>query len=106
MGALAARTPGKTRGARPVLGLPVATLEFEASYPEGFSYLNGVRELPDGRVLAADPLGQLLLRIDLATSTADTLGGSGPGPRSTSSPTRSSPFPGIPLCWWIWERCN
>jgi hypothetical protein len=72
----------------------VATLEFEASYPEGFSYLNGIREMPDGRVLAADPLSQVLLRIDLETGTADTLGGVGPGPQEYKQPDQVFPLPG------------
>ncbi|MCJ7627373.1 MAG: hypothetical protein MUO50_03185, partial [Longimicrobiales bacterium] len=50
----------------------VATLELDAAYPEAFSFLSGVRELPDGRLLAADPLSQVLLRVDMDTGTADT----------------------------------
>lgn len=71
-----------------------ARLELEATYPEGFSFLNGVRELSDGTVLAADPLAQLLLRIDLDTSTADTLGRSGPGPQEYQQPDQVFPLPG------------
>lgn len=70
-----------------------ATLELEASYPEGFSFLNGVRELPDGKVMAADPLAQLLLRIDLNASTADTLGRVGPGPQEYEQPDQVFPLP-------------
>ena len=62
--------------------------------PKGFSFLNGVRELSDGTVLAADPLGQLLLRIDLATSSSDTLGQVGPGPQEYEQPDRVFPLPG------------
>lgn len=71
-----------------------AILEMEATYPEGFSFLNGVRELPDGRILAADPLAQLLLRIDLDASTADTLGRVGPGPQEYEQPDQVFPLPG------------
>ena len=73
-----------------------ATLELEATYPEGFSFLNGVRELPDGRVLAADPLAQILLRIDLDASTADTLGRLGPGPQEYEQPDQVFPPAGKP----------
>ncbi len=52
----------------------IASLVEDAAYPEAFSYLSGVRELPDGRLLAADPLSQVLLRVDMDSGTADTLG--------------------------------
>ena len=58
----------------------VATFELEAEHPEPFSFLSGFRELPDGRLLAPDPLSQVLLRVDLDAGTADTLGGVGEGP--------------------------
>ena len=29
-------------------GQMLATLELDATYPEGFSFLNGIREMPDG----------------------------------------------------------
>lgn len=54
-----------------------AQLELDASYREPFSYLSGVREMSDGRILAADPLGQVLLSIDLESGVADTIGGVG-----------------------------
>jgi len=72
----------------------LATLELEAAYPEAFSYLSGVRELPDGRLLAADPLSQVLLRVDMATGTADTLGGIGGGPGEYQQPDQVFPLPG------------
>ena len=71
-----------------------AVLELEATYPEGFSFLNGVRELTDGTVLAADPLAQILLRIDLDASTTDTLGRVGPGPQEYEQPDQVFPLPG------------
>ena len=71
-----------------------ALLELEATYPEGFSFLNGVRELPGGTIMVADPLAQILLRIDLDASTADTLGRVGPGPQEYQQPDRVFPLPG------------
>ena len=71
-----------------------AVLELDAAYPEPFSYLSGVRELPDGRVLTADPLSQVLLRVDLDAGTADTLGGVGGGPQEYEQPDRVFPLPG------------
>ncbi len=72
----------------------VATLELDATYPEPFSYLSGVRELTDGRILAADPISQVLLRIDLETGAVDTLGRQGPGPNEYDEPDRVFPLPG------------
>ena len=71
-----------------------ATLELEAAYPEPFSYLSGVRELPDGRLLAADPLSQVILRVNMATGVADTLGRVGGGPGEYQQPDQVFPLPG------------
>lgn len=70
------------------------TLEKQASYPEPFSYLSGVRPMPDGTLLAADPLGQVLLRLDMDAGVADTLGGVGEGPEEYGQPDRVYPLPG------------
>ena len=69
-------------------------LELDASYPEPFSYLSGVREMSDGRILAADPLGQVLLSIDLESGAADTIGGVGGGPGEYEQPDRVFALPG------------
>jgi hypothetical protein len=71
-----------------------ATLEREATYPEPFSFLSSVREMPDGTLLAADPLSQVLLRLDLQTGTADTLGQVGGGPEEYEQPDQVFPLPG------------
>ncbi len=73
---------------------PFATLALEASYPVPFSYLSGVRELPDGRLFVADPLSQVLLRVDLDAGVADTLGGQGAGPREYDGPDQVLPLAG------------
>ena len=72
----------------------LATLELDAAYPEAFSYLSGVRELPDGRLFAADPLSQVLLRVDMDGETADTLGRVGEGPGEYQQPDAVFPLPG------------
>jgi len=72
----------------------VATLELDAAYPEPFSYLSGVRELTDGTILAADPISQVLLRLDLESGTADTLGRQGAGPQEYEGPDEVFPLPG------------
>ena len=77
---------GLESGGSPASLIP--RLELEATWPEPFSFLNGVRELSDGRVMVADPLSQVVLRIDLDAGTADTLGGVGPGPEEYQQPDR------------------
>jgi hypothetical protein len=71
-----------------------ATLELEVAYPVAFSFLNGVRELEEGTVMAADPLSQVLLRVDLLAATADTLGRVGEGPQEYQQPDQVFPLPG------------
>ena len=53
-----------------------------------------VRELPDGRVLVADPLGQVLVAIDMGAGTADTIGRRGAGPGEYDQPDAVSPLSG------------
>ncbi|MFC1791289.1 hypothetical protein ACFL0I_02335 [Gemmatimonadota bacterium] len=71
-----------------------AHLELEVAYPEAFSFLNGVREQADGTVMAADPLSQVVLRLDLEAGTADTLGRVGEGPEEYMQPDQVFPLPG------------
>ena len=81
----------------PSSGLPAgaaARLELEASYPEPFSFLNSVREREDGTVMAADPLSQVVLRLDLLAGAADTLGRVGEGPEEYQQPDQVFPLPG------------
>jgi len=69
-------------------------LELEASYPEPFSFLNSVRELSDGTVMAADPLSQVVLHLDLMAGKADTLGRVGEGPEEYQQPDQVFALPG------------
>jgi hypothetical protein len=81
----------------PSSGLPAgaaARLELDASYPEPFSFLNSVREREDGTVVAADPLSQVVLHLDLLAGTADTLGRVGEGPGEYRQPDQVFPLPG------------
>ena len=80
--------------AAPGSGTTALSLELDSRYPVGFSFLNGVRELADGSVLAADPLSQVLLRIQADLEAADTLGRPGPGPQEYRQPDRIFPLPG------------
>lgn len=63
-------------------------------FPEAFSVIQTVRELPDGRVLVADPLGQALVVVDFGASSADTLGRVGQGPAEYRQPDAVWPMPG------------
>jgi len=72
----------------------IATLQLETTFPHPFNYLSGVRELSNGKVVAADPVSQVLLRLDLETGTADTLGRQGTGPNEYNGPDRVFPLPG------------
>ena len=66
----------------------------DASFPESFSTVRGLRELPDGRVLIADGLGQVLVIVDLDAGTVDTVGRVGGGPREYRMPDRLFALPG------------
>ena len=65
-----------------------------ATFPEAFSLIQSVRELADGRVMVADPLGQALVVADLGTGRADTLGGVGQGPAEYRQPDGLFALPG------------
>ena len=73
---------------------PTTLGDLEAAYEESFSVVSTVRELPDGRVLVADALGQVLVRLDLDAGTADTLGRVGEGPEEYRQPDAVWPLPG------------
>lgn len=73
---------------------PVTLGEAEAAYEESFSVVSTVREMPDGRVLVADALGQVLVRLDLDAGTADSLGRVGEGPEEYRQPDAVWPLPG------------
>ena len=66
----------------------------DATYPEGFALVQTVRELADGRVMVADPLGQVLLIVNMKAGTADTLGGVGQGPGEYRQPDAVYALPG------------
>jgi hypothetical protein len=66
----------------------------DATYPEGLALVQTVRELSDGRVMVADPLGQILIIVDLKAGTADTLGGVGQGPEEYRQPDAVYALPG------------
>ena len=89
LGLLAAMACGTDteEGSRVALGPAQAALEQE------FAVIQTVRELPDGRVLLADPLGQALVVLDMEAGTADTIGRVGEGPEEYRQPDAVWPLP-------------
>ncbi len=87
-----------------LLALPQASLsaqvqetkltKAEASFPESFSTVRGLRELKDGRLLVSDGLGQALMVVDLARASVDTIGRVGGGPEEYQTPDGLHPLPG------------
>jgi len=84
--------------------VPVSTIEAQApeqrlttpsvSYPHELSAIRGLLELPDGRLLIADGLGQALMIVDLAAGSADTVGRTGQGPEEYRQPDGLYRLPG------------
>ncbi len=70
------------------------TLTKDAEFPEGFGLLSTVRELPDGRVMIADPLGQMLAILDMDSGEMELLGREGPGPDEYRQPDAVHALPG------------
>ncbi len=70
------------------------TLTKDAEFPEGFGLLSTVRELPDGRVMVADPLGLILAILDMDSGDMELLGREGPGPDEYRQPDAVHALPG------------
>lgn len=72
---------------------PTVLAKPDAVFAEPLSSVRGLRELPNGMVLVSDGIEDVLLRIDLARGTADTVGRAGPGPGEYKSPDLLYPLP-------------
>src|SRR3972149_4768324 len=83
---LAAAAPAAT--AQTPLGRP------NAKFPEDFGSVQTVRELRDGRLLVADPLGKELYLVDLAAGTRTVVGSQGQGPTEYLQPDAVWALPG------------
>lgn len=70
------------------------TLTKDAEFPEGFGLLSSVRELPDGRVMVADPLGMILAILDMDSGEMEILGREGAGPDEYRQPDAVHALPG------------
>ena len=69
-------------------------LSLQRKYAEPFGYVGGMRVLSDGRLIVADPLGQVLVLVNRDTGVADTLGRLGGGPNEYRQPDAVFPLPG------------
>ena len=72
----------------------VFRLSYERTYTDPFGYVGGIRVLSDGRLIVADPLGQVLVLVDMEEGIADTLGRIGGGPGEYRQPDAVFPLPG------------
>jgi hypothetical protein len=75
-------------------GVAVVEPELAASYPGSFAFVQSVRELSDGRVMVADPLGGVLGVLDLRAGTMEPVGAEGAGPGEWRQPDAVHALPG------------
>lgn len=76
------------------IGQITSELKFDTRFPQGLGFVSTISPLSDGRVLVADPLGEILLIVDLDSQRADTLGRVGGGPQEYRHPDAVFPLPG------------
>jgi hypothetical protein len=65
-----------------------------ATFPDDFGAIQTVRELPDGRILVADPLSKALYAVDMDAGTRTVIGREGEGPEEYRQPDAVWPLPG------------
>jgi len=82
--------PGRTEAT----GAPVGLGEPTGTLADDFGSIQTVREMPDGRVLVADPLGRALYLVDLDAGTRTVVGSEGEGPGEYLQPDAVWPLPG------------
>ena len=81
---------GSTRGD----GAGPVALDGAVVFPEDFGAIQTVREMDDGTVLVADPLGNALYRVDMEAGTRSQVGSEGQGPQEYRQPDAVWPLPG------------
>ena len=75
--------------------IPVTTLSTPlAEFPEGYTSLEGLRELPDGRVLTVERCDRVVKLLDLGTGVEQQVGRTGAGPGEYRIPGRLFALPG------------
>jgi hypothetical protein len=80
-------------GAAPAAG-QTALGRPNAKFPEDFGSIQTVRELRDGRLLVADPLGGELYLVDMDAGKRTVVGSKGQGPQEYMQPDAVWPLPG------------
>ncbi|HSW30152.1 MAG TPA: hypothetical protein VLH75_11765 [Longimicrobiales bacterium] len=65
-----------------------------ATFPEDFGSIQTVRELRDGKLLVADPLGAALYLVDMDAGKRTVVGSKGQGPQEYMQPDAVWPLPG------------
>ena len=83
-----AGTAGGSSAGGGSLGAPTA------AFPEDFGAIQSVREMPDGSVLVADPLGGALYSVDFDAGTRTQIGTEGQGPGEYRQPDATWAIPG------------
>jgi len=66
----------------------------ERRFPDDFGSIQTIRELPDGDLLVADPLGKALYRVDMDAGTRTVVGREGQGPSEYLQPDAVWALPG------------
>jgi hypothetical protein len=74
--------------------VPQRQLQADATYPEAFSIVSGLREMPDGRLMITDGISQVVAWVDLETGTIEQIGREGQGPREYRTPDALFSWPG------------
>jgi hypothetical protein len=90
------RTLALIAAAAPLLAQPAARTfsRPDATFPEPFTAVSGVRELADGRVLVSDARDRALQLLDFRTGSAASVGRAGGGPGEWGVPGRLHAMPG------------
>jgi hypothetical protein len=73
---------------------PLTLPQPDATFPEPFTLVAGVRELRDGRVLVLDRRDRIVLLLDLRNGKSTTVGREGTGPGEYVQPGRLFALPG------------
>jgi len=79
---------------QPEATAPTGLGEPTAAFADDFGTIQTVRELPDGRVLVADPLARALYLVDMDAGTRTVVGSEGAGPGEYLQPDAVWPLPG------------
>lgn len=93
-GFLTAQLGVLTLSAATPLGAQLRLERPRVAFPEDFGTIQTVRELRDGRILVADPLGKALYMLDLSAGTRTVVGSEGQGPEEYRQPDAVWPLPG------------